>query len=216
MGPITSTALQDSGAGFSHYSVQRTVADYGFMWTTAAVIIVTYAMIVLYLRGHFRTEGWRIYRPQIREPISLSVARTYGLLFYPLIYTLTILPLSIARYLYFSHHHVPFGATVVVDTIYLATGLFNVLLFSFTRPFLLPHDLPSPVISLESYNEGQNNNGANVVPPAVPRDHPDDYVRPAADSAGVATFLSLETGYASGSGSGMGLLTSPRRSIDIV
>ena len=28
--------------------------------------------------------------------------------------------------------------------IYLSSGLLNVLLFSITRPFLLPHDLPKP------------------------------------------------------------------------
>ncbi|KAH9954036.1 hypothetical protein BC827DRAFT_1245247 [Russula dissimulans] len=204
-----------------HYSVQRTVADYAFMWTTAAIIIVTYAMIVLYLKGYFRTKGWYMYRPQIREPMGLPATGTYGLLFYPLIYTLTILPLSIARYLYFSHHHVPFGATVVVDTIYLATGLFNVLLFSFTRPFLLPRrDLPSPLISLEPYNEPEPElepevQDDNTVPPAAPRQHPANYVRPMVYSEGVETFLSSGTGYASGS-SRMGLLTSPRRSIDIV
>jgi len=193
----------------SHYSVQRTAADYAFMWTTAALNVVAYAMIVLYLLGYIRTVGWHIYRPITREPMSLSVTRTYGLLFYPLVYTLTVLPLSIARYLSFAHHHVPFGATVIVDIIYLASGLFNVLLFSFTRPFLLPHDLPSSDTESES-------NGTNTVPPAVPRDHPDNYqLRPVVYSETGATLLSSETGYASGSGMGMTASPSPR-TIDFV
>jgi hypothetical protein len=33
--------------------------------------------------------------------------------------------------------------TFFVDVIYLSNGLFNVLLFSITRPFLLPHDPPN-------------------------------------------------------------------------
>jgi len=39
-----------------------------------------------------------------------------------------------------------------VDAIYLSNGLFNVLLFSVTRPFLLPHDPPnlSPGLAFES------------------------------------------------------------------
>jgi hypothetical protein len=54
------------------------------------------------------------------------------------------LPVSIARYSTFAHHHVPYAVTIFVDMIYLSNGLFNVLLFSITRPFLLPHDPPNP------------------------------------------------------------------------
>jgi len=61
-----------------------------------------------------------------------------------------ILPLSIARYRTFAHYHVPNAGIIVVDIIYLSNGLFNVLLFSITRPFLLPHDLPSSDIDLAS------------------------------------------------------------------
>jgi hypothetical protein len=48
--------------------------------------------------------------------------------------------LSAVRYSSFKHHDVPFGVTVFTDIIYLSSGLLNVLLFSITRPFLLPHD----------------------------------------------------------------------------
>ena len=48
------------------------------------------------------------------------------------------------RYSSFTHHDVPFGVIVFTDIIYLSSGLLNVLLFSITRPFLLPHDLPKP------------------------------------------------------------------------
>ena len=48
------------------------------------------------------------------------------------------------RYSSFTHHDVPFAVTVFTDMIYLSSGLLNVLLFSITRPFLLPHDLPKP------------------------------------------------------------------------
>ena len=37
-----------------------------------------------------------------------------------------------------------------VDIIYLSLGLLNVLLFSFTRPYLLPHDPPIPDAMSES------------------------------------------------------------------
>lgn len=52
--------------------------------------------------------------------------------------------MSAVRYSSFTGHDVHFGVTVFADMIYLSTGLLNVLLFSITRPFLLPHDLPNP------------------------------------------------------------------------
>src|ERR1700677_4644460 len=52
--------------------------------------------------------------------------------------------MSAVRYSSFTHHDIPFGVTVFFDMIYLSSGLLNVLLFSITRPFLLPHDLPKP------------------------------------------------------------------------
>lgn len=52
--------------------------------------------------------------------------------------------MSTVRYSSFTQHNVHFGVTVFADMIYLSSGLLNVLLFSITRPFLLPHDLPKP------------------------------------------------------------------------
>jgi hypothetical protein len=58
--------------------------------------------------------------------------------------------LSIVRYSTFANHPIPFAITILVDIIYLSSGLFNVLLFSITRPFLLPHDLPIPDTTTET------------------------------------------------------------------
>ncbi|KAH9957453.1 hypothetical protein BC827DRAFT_1225967 [Russula dissimulans] len=184
----------------SEYSVQRTAADFAFMWITATINIVSYIMVFLYLKGYIATKGWRIIRPDTRHPISLlSVTQVYGLLFYPLVYTLAILPLSLARYLSFAHHYVPFAVTVFVDMIYLASGLFNVLLFSFTRPFLLPHDpripnmapKPKPPHILHREDQG---NGVDTMPPATPREFAIEYQRPPVHSTDEDTLLSSEAG----------------------
>jgi len=133
----------------ARYSIQRTATDFVFMWITAVFNIVIYIILFLYLRGYITTTGWLIYMSSRSEPVDIFGPRklAYGLLFYPLVYTFAILPLSIARYSTFTHHHVPYAVTIVVDIIYLSNGLFNVLLFSITRPFLLPHDLTSPTMT---------------------------------------------------------------------
>jgi len=84
---------------------------------------------------------------------------------------LQILPLSIARYRHFAHYHVPNAVMIFVDVIYLSNGLFNVLLFSITRPFLLPRDLPRSDIELSvtgpPSNESLNDRASHQRPPTV-------------------------------------------------
>ncbi|KAN0141394.1 hypothetical protein V8E53_001150 [Lactarius tabidus] len=128
------------------YAVQRTAADFAFIWATAISNIVIYLVVFLYFRGYITTNGWKI--RVCRRPETLNILApsktAYGMLFYPLIYIVNVLPLSAVRYSSFTHHDIPFGVTVFTDMIYLSSGLLNVLLFSITRPFLLPHDLPKP------------------------------------------------------------------------
>ncbi|KAI9431218.1 hypothetical protein BJY52DRAFT_1199797 [Lactarius psammicola] len=147
MAHTASTGPQDIGAGFNAtYSVQRTAANFGFMWATAILNIAIYAVVFLYFRGYITTSGWkiRVSRKPETDNVLGSLKQAYGLLFYPLVYIFNVLPLSAVRYSSFAHHDVPFGVIVFTDIIYLSSGLLNVLLFSITRPFLLPHDLPKP------------------------------------------------------------------------
>jgi hypothetical protein len=46
---------------------------------------------------------------------------------------------SAARYLSLAKRHTPFSFTVIADGLFLSSGLLNVLLYVYTRPFLLPH-----------------------------------------------------------------------------
>ncbi|KAH9172723.1 hypothetical protein EDB89DRAFT_2164381 [Lactarius sanguifluus] len=126
------------------YSVQRVAADYAFRWATAISNIAIYAVVFLYLRGYITTSGWKM--RVSRKPEAVNVLgpskEAYGLLFYPLVYVFNVLPLSAVRYSISAHRDVPFGVIVLADVVYLSSGILNVLLFSVTRPFLLPHDLP--------------------------------------------------------------------------
>ena len=50
-----------------------------------------------------------------------------------------VLPLTAARYRTFGGHYVPTGVTMFADALFLSSGLLNVLLYAYTRPFLFPH-----------------------------------------------------------------------------
>jgi len=60
-----------------------------------------------------------------------------GMLLYPLSYSLVVLPLSIARWLQFGHHHVPSAVTFFVVSMFYLSGAINVILFLVIRPELL-------------------------------------------------------------------------------
>jgi hypothetical protein len=59
---------------------------------------------------------------------------------YPAIYTLTVLPIAVSRWVVFikGANKVPFWATVLSDGIFALSGLLNVILFAITRPTLVP------------------------------------------------------------------------------
>ena len=60
-----------------------------------------------------------------------------------------VLPIAIVRYSAFAHRDIPLSATVVSDTIFCMSGLFEVILYTVTRPFLLPrHEPPEVLMSI--------------------------------------------------------------------
>jgi hypothetical protein len=62
--------------------------------------------------------------------------------------TFQVLPLAAARYHSFVTGYTPFGVVAFADSFYLLSGLLNVMLYVYTRPDLLPHDIDSDNQSL--------------------------------------------------------------------
>ena len=52
--------------------------------------------------------------------------------------------MTAARFRYISGRSTPFSFTLIADSLYLSSGLLNVLLYAYTRPFLLPQSPDSP------------------------------------------------------------------------
>ncbi|KAI9462443.1 hypothetical protein BJY52DRAFT_1210803 [Lactarius psammicola] len=128
------------------FRIQRTVADFMWMWISAFSSLLAYLAVFLVLKGFISVEGWRVRWTYGQEsPIILrSHDLAYKMLAYPIIYIITVLPLAAARYSEFSGHKPPFAVTVIADGFYLSSGLLNVLLYAYTRPFLLPHSSDTP------------------------------------------------------------------------
>lgn len=74
---------------------------------------------------------------------------------YPAVYIITVLPVGIARFRAFQSQSVPYAATIFADFLFCCSGLFNVVLFSVTRPALMPHrqtvsDVPPNLLYISS------------------------------------------------------------------
>jgi hypothetical protein len=54
-----------------------------------------------------------------------------------------VLPLAAARYNDFAKGDTPFGVVVLADGFYLSSGFLNVILYRYTRPYVLPHRIDS-------------------------------------------------------------------------
>ncbi|TCD64732.1 hypothetical protein EIP91_003688 [Steccherinum ochraceum] len=141
------------------YPVARIMTDYFWMFFSAITCFVLYGMILLKLRGNITTSGWKIKFSLHKsdDPESpdgsdhqLKVMAKQMLL-YPIAYTIIILPIACCRFVEWSGKDVSWGGTVFSDSVYLMSGLVNVILFIFTRRVLPPHTVIKRRITLPNF-----------------------------------------------------------------
>lgn len=130
---------------------QRIGLQYMWMWLAAFITIVVYIFLALVVKRIIRVDGYKIRfsSPEIRSvtPSDGSDTRRRGnegaialrMLFYPAVYIVTVLPITAARFTQFHTQKVPWGVTAWADTLLLLSGFFNAILYTLTRPKLLPH-----------------------------------------------------------------------------
>jgi hypothetical protein len=74
---------------------------------------------------------------------------------YPLAYSLAVVPLSVSRWLLFSHKNVPSAAILFGGMMFNLSGAINVLLFLIVRPHLLLFTPPEELdVELANLNTG--------------------------------------------------------------
>ncbi|KAF8577435.1 hypothetical protein K439DRAFT_553971 [Ramaria rubella] len=132
------------------YRVEQLTDEYLFMFITALVSIVLYTLIFFRLRGNIQGFGLQIRFRRVREPwvenaVDDSQMSTVGkqMLWYPMAYTIIILPIAACRWSIIFGHEVPYGATMAADSIFVLSGFVNAILYSTTRKIVtLPTVLP--------------------------------------------------------------------------
>lgn len=140
------------------YRLEQTFLEYFFEYFSAGFSFLLYTAILLRVRGNLIIENRR---PRLRfvskedrwqlnlgrDFTDLSVSRAVKqMVWYPVAYSVLIIPIGLARLSEFAGRSVPHWATIVTDVIFNLTGLVNVLVFVVThRLFPEIHSLPQYV-----------------------------------------------------------------------
>jgi len=133
----------------SDYPDERIALEYLWLFVAAFANIIIYVFLALVIKGVIVVERFRVrfptrdeqtMRSRVSDHRSGSEQTNIGLqlLYYPVVYTITVTPIAIARFMAFSGYNVPFAATAFADCLFSSSGFFNVILFKITRPKLIP------------------------------------------------------------------------------
>lgn len=161
--PLGSVIYNDSGRGSfygiagywcwitAEFETARIVLDYMIMFISAIGSMILYSLVFFRMRGNIVVNGWYIrfrraednWRGRDFAPGDSALTIAKQMLLYPIAYTITILPISAARFCEWAGHNVPFNITIFCDVVFLLSGLVNVVLFVTTRR-LLPSETVFP------------------------------------------------------------------------
>ena len=140
----------------SEYKIERYTSEYLFMFTSAGFSFILYLFVFLRLRGNVSVSaGWKMdfhQRPKVRpgrtsggtyistddrrlESRMTTVAKQ--MLWYPLAYTVLVLPMGATRYATNYGIPVPFPVTTFTAALFVLSGFVNTVLFCATH-----NDLP--------------------------------------------------------------------------
>ncbi|KAH9052532.1 hypothetical protein EDB87DRAFT_1722850 [Lactarius vividus] len=124
------------------YNRERLAGEYVWMWIALFASLVMYVPLHFWMKGNLSVDGekWykiRLVKSDVADSEYSKRRATLGILFYPLAYSLMVIPLSVSRWLHFGHKSVPSAATFFGLMMFNLSGAINVLLFLIVRPHLL-------------------------------------------------------------------------------
>jgi len=137
------------------YPIPRYATSYLIQFLSAGLSFILYLLVFFRLRGNITVAaGYKIYfhrRPKVRLGRTsdgayivtddqrvgshLTKVATH-MLWYPIVYTIIILPIGASRFSTFSGAPVPSAVTIFAASLYMLHGFINTLLFCTTRNIL--------------------------------------------------------------------------------
>ncbi|KAH8990251.1 hypothetical protein EDB92DRAFT_1763981, partial [Lactarius akahatsu] len=121
------------------YNGERLGGEYVWIWAALFASVIMYIPLYFWTKGCLSVDPEKWYKFHLSESdVGYPQRRAaLGMLFYPLGYSLVVLPLSVVRWSHFNHKKVPSMATFFGVSMFNLSGAVNVLLFLIVRPRLL-------------------------------------------------------------------------------
>jgi len=144
------------------FEAEGIVTEYLWVWLAGLSMIILYGIMFAIIRRWFKiAHGIHWYNQPGRGALDTESeddrkikAVANSLLFYPAVYIFCVFPNTLSRWLYFTNglrHPPPYQFTLFASSIYGLSGVFNLILFFFTRPTVVmghsvtPNDIASPI-----------------------------------------------------------------------
>jgi len=124
--------------------------EYLWFWVTLGVSLAFYVPLFFWSRGNITVDqdkwlSFKVHRSKDSPEHSERRRHSLKLIAYPIIYSITVIPNTVVRFIEFAHpNHFPGGPVFFAETVYRLSGLLNVLLFITTRRTLLLFGNNSP------------------------------------------------------------------------
>lgn len=130
------------------FNAERIAGEYIWLWITLFGSILAYIPLFFWARGNITVSlehWWHIRFHSNKENVQGidpdgRKRRSLGMIAYPLVYSVIVLPLSVVRWITgfgSGARHMPSAATFIVIFIYNLSGVLNAILFLLTRTDLL-------------------------------------------------------------------------------
>jgi len=133
------------------YPGARIGMEYLWLLGSAGLSFVFYSLTFLRLRGNLVIEkgkvSWRRIESENswkyligRDTTDIQMTQVAkGMLGFPILFTVTVLPIAVCRFIAWSGGEISMEATIFSDAVFSLTGVFDLILFMTTRS-LLPED----------------------------------------------------------------------------
>jgi hypothetical protein len=177
------------------FDAERIAGEYFWLWTAALSSIFLYTLLFFRLRGNIQVDpqNWKRIRIRLHPhslpdefsflnapaPSTAAGREAMAMIWYPICYTVLVLPLSIARWCAFhppktKPDEMPFAVTAVVIAMFGLSGVVNVVLIMLTRRNLLLFGQRRGVVNVGGCTQNQNQGQPGIearnvgAPSAVP------------------------------------------------
>ncbi|KAF8156626.1 hypothetical protein B0H34DRAFT_468877 [Crassisporium funariophilum] len=161
----------------SNYPLHQIYLEYFFSFMSAGFSFILYSAVILRVRGNLAkgSDGkWRLQFLPPGQEWQLAVSRDMldnamlsfakKMVWYPIAYTIILIPITITRFIEFGGSKVPFGATAFTAVIFNLMGFINVILVIYIeRCFPEPSTLPEFSTKREHFRDSLAKSGG-VVP----------------------------------------------------